>query len=151
MHSYMKTEFLIPRKSGGGVLGKFYTVISMENDKSCQKDSQRFQKQNDLESARACKKYNEGMDVKAGTSSARVLKHKGIDTLSLSLDANVRASEVSPPRFFWVLKIPSSYWSYDLCTYTSYRAIWHPFSSFLQISRSKTDRGVREGDTNRLK
>ena len=94
----MKTEFLIPRQSGGGSR-KILHVISMENDKSCQKDSLRFQKQNDLESARACKKYNEGMDVKAGTSSARVLKHKGFDTLSLSLDANVRASEVPPPAF----------------------------------------------------
>ena len=104
----MKTEFLIPRKSGGSSR-KILHVISKENDKSCQKDSQRFQKQNDLEGARACKKYNECMDGKARTSSAPVLKHKEFDTLSLSPDANVRASEVPPPRFFWVLKIPSSY------------------------------------------
>ena len=36
---------------------------------------------------------------KAWTSSAEVLEHKGFDTLSLSPDANVRASEVPSPLF----------------------------------------------------
>ena len=76
----------------------------MENDKSCQKDSQRFQKQNDLEGARACKKYNECMDGKARTSSAPVLKHKEFDTVSLSPDANVRASEVPSPLVLGIQK-----------------------------------------------
>ena len=76
-------------KRGGS--RKILHVIPSQNVKSCQKDSQRFQKQNDLEGARACKKYNEGMYGKVGTSSAGVLKHKGFDTLSLSPDANVRA------------------------------------------------------------
>ena len=88
-------------KRGGS--RKILHVIPSQNVKSCQKDSQRFQKSNDLEGARACKKYNEGMYGKVGTSSAGVLKHKGFDTLSLSPDANVRAQGV-PPLFVSCLK-----------------------------------------------